>query len=104
CLAAFALLSPFLAMQAMEGYADLRLTASVLLLALQGVELWRARTARAALLFGLCAAACALTKFEGLAIALIAAPLPLLLAAGVARSPGLARSSDAASAAGGARA
>jgi len=85
-LAAFAMLTPFFGMQATEGYADLRLAASTLLLALAGWQLQRAPSARRAVLFAACAASCALTKFEGLAIALAAAPLPLLLAARSARS------------------
>ncbi|MGQ0553997.1 MAG: hypothetical protein ACT4PU_12360 [Planctomycetota bacterium] len=67
-VAALACCTPFFASQATEGYADLRLAAGVLLLAL---------TARESnlLLFVLAGAACAFTKFEGLAVALVAVPV-----------------------------
>jgi hypothetical protein len=78
--AAFAMLVPLPAQMAIDGYPDVLLCACVLLLALQGRALLRRPSARGALLYAACAATCALIKFEGLALALAAAPLPWLVA------------------------
>lgn len=80
-LALVALLAPAAALSATEGYADLRLAATVLLLGLAGRALWLRPGRRRLLLFALCAVACALTKLEGIAVGLAAAALPALLAA-----------------------
>jgi hypothetical protein len=80
-LALVALLAPAAALSATEGYADLRLAATVLLLGLAGRALWLRPGRRRLLLFALCAVACALTKLEGIAVGLAAAVLPALLAA-----------------------
>lgn len=80
-LALVALLAPAAALSATEGYADLRLAATVLLLGLAGRALWLQPGRRRLLLFALCAVACALTKLEGIAVGLAAAALPALLAA-----------------------
>jgi hypothetical protein len=80
-LALVALLAPAAALSATEGYADLRLAATVLLLGLAGRALWLQPGRRRLLLFALCAVACALTKLEGIAVGLAAAALPTLLAA-----------------------
>ena len=79
-LALVALLAPAAALSATEGYADLRLAATVLLLGLAGRALWLQPGRRRLLLFALCAVACALTKLEGVAVGLAAAALPALLA------------------------
>jgi len=78
-VALVALLAPGLALAATDGYADLRLAATVLLLALAGRALWLQPGGRRLLLYALCAVACALTKLEGIAIGLAAAALPALL-------------------------
>ena len=80
-LALVALLAPAAALSATEGYADLRLAATVLLLGLAGRALWLRPGRRRLLLYALCAVACALTKLEGIAVGLAAAVLPALLAA-----------------------
>jgi hypothetical protein len=79
-LALVALLAPAATLAATDGYADLRLAASVLLLALAGRALWLQPGRRRLLLYALCAVACALTKLEGLAIGLAAAALLAALA------------------------
>jgi len=80
-LALVALLAPGPALAATDGYADLRLAASVLLLALAGRALWLRPGRRRLVLFALCAVACALTKLEGIAVGLAAAALPAALLA-----------------------
>ncbi len=72
---------------ATEGYADLRLAAGLLLLALAGRALWRAPSLGAALLYAACAATCALTKVEGLSLALAATALLPLAAARAGLAP-----------------
>jgi hypothetical protein len=76
-----AFLTPIWAAQASDGYADLRLTACVLLLALEGRALWRAPTGRALAAFVAAALACAALKHEGIALAGLACLFPLLAAA-----------------------
>lgn len=78
-LSLIALLAPAAALGAPDGYADVRLAASVLLLALAGRALWLQPGRRRLLLFALCAVACALTKLEGIAVGLAAAALPVAL-------------------------
>jgi hypothetical protein len=78
-LALIALLAPAAALIATEGYADLRLAATVLLLALAGRALWLQPCRRRLPLFALCAVACALTKLEGIPVGLAAAALPAAL-------------------------
>ena len=80
-LALVALLAPAATLAATDGYADLRLAASVLLLALAGRALWLRPGRRRLLLYALCAVTCALTKLEGIAIGAAAAVLPAALAA-----------------------
>jgi hypothetical protein len=80
-VALVALLTPIWASQSTDGYADLRLTAGVLLLALEGRALWRAPSARGLPLFVAAALACAAVKHEGVALAGLACGWPLLLAA-----------------------
>jgi hypothetical protein len=79
-VALLAMLTPIWASQASDGYADLRLTAGVLLLALEGRALWRARATRALPAFIAAALVCAATKHEGVALAGLACGLPLLAA------------------------
>lgn len=75
-----AMLTPIWASQASDGYADLRLTAGVLLLALEGRALWRAPSGRGLAALVAAALACAALKHEGVAVAGLACALPLLLA------------------------
>ncbi|HZM00941.1 MAG TPA: hypothetical protein VFD43_11895 [Planctomycetota bacterium] len=78
-LALVALLAPAAALAATDGYADLRLAATVLLLGLAGRGLWLRPGLRRLLLFLLCAVACALTKLEGVAVGIAAAALPVAM-------------------------